>query len=505
MLVETDANSSNARKSIQKVLDEDEYTDKMEKIIVRDFYPDLPKLREQHEYLDALQRNDTEKLRELQIKRASKARETPRDSRPATGVLPTPSSTFETPIEANKNKETASVPEIDELLRTYKNASKTAESSATPATDDVDANTDLPSTSKEKPFRNPEPKPAPKTRDDSKLSLDGFLSRNTSEDNQSFSDIMAESEKKLQIKHAWLYDKEKEQKTDLNERLSLPSIENQAIMDSSSSLDSWTYKAKNAVMYVPEGIEMTPEEKMQLKAKGGRAITHANTRFTSNPFATGENSKSIKDAANTQTSLLLGKVGVDGKEVLPRATPTVNGYGFVATPTPAPGVEDTPLMTWGEIEGTPLVLEGTPLRATPGPQFKIPDVPQRDRLHYELAEKASKAHRDKKTAAMQRVQRNMASPSPRFGSSKTTRLTGLSPAAQKLASGRLGIGAGSDRALSESYTPTPTRRRGTDKTPSLLTPSPSAKRNSTPGSKRPNTGGVTTLTDNLLVLSKRKK
>ena len=32
-----------------------------------------------------------------------------------------------------------------------------------------------------------------------------------------------------------------------------------------------------------------------------------------------------------------GKVGVDGKELLPSATPKVNGFGFVATPSPAPG------------------------------------------------------------------------------------------------------------------------------------------------------------------------
>lgn len=35
--------------------------------------------------------------------------------------------------------------------------------------------------------------------------------------------------------------------------------------------------------------------------------------------------------------VLQGKVGVDGKEMMPLATPKVNGYGFVATPSPAPG------------------------------------------------------------------------------------------------------------------------------------------------------------------------
>lgn len=32
-----------------------------------------------------------------------------------------------------------------------------------------------------------------------------------------------------------------------------------------------------------------------------------------------------------------GKVGPDGKELIPQESPKVNGYGFVTTPSPAPG------------------------------------------------------------------------------------------------------------------------------------------------------------------------
>eukprot|EP00918_Siedleckia_nematoides_P084334 GHVU01185193.1.p1 GENE.GHVU01185193.1~~GHVU01185193.1.p1 ORF type:complete len:127 (-),score=4.81 GHVU01185193.1:366-746(-) len=72
------------------------------------------------------------------------------------------------------------------------------------------------------------------------------------------------------------------------------------------------------------------------------------------------------------------------------------------------GVNESPMMTWGEIEGTPFRLDGsdTPVSVmTPGPAFRIPNVPKRDRLAMELAEKASKSHRAKKEEALQQVNR----------------------------------------------------------------------------------------------------
>ena len=63
------------------------------------------------------------------------------------------------------------------------------------------------------------------------------------------------------------------------------------------------------------------------------------------------------------------------------------------------GVDASPLMAWGEIEGTPLRLE-TDIITTPGPTFKMPKAPKRDELAHKLADKASKSQRDKKKRAM---------------------------------------------------------------------------------------------------------
>ena len=62
--------------------------------------------------------------------------------------------------------------------------------------------------------------------------------------------------------------------------------------------------------------------------------------------------------------------------------PLINGYGFVPNPSPVPGVDASPLMTWGEVEGTPFQLDGsqTPLirgSSTPAPSYRIPKVPDK--------------------------------------------------------------------------------------------------------------------------------
>ena len=55
------------------------------------------------------------------------------------------------------------------------------------------------------------------------------------------------------------------------------------------------------------------------------------------------------------------------------------GYVRLATPSFTPGPGDSPLMTWGELEGTPLRLEqeDTPVDiggSGAGPHFRMPEV-----------------------------------------------------------------------------------------------------------------------------------
>ena len=196
-----------------------------------------------------------------------------------------------------------------------------------------------------------------------------------------------------------------------------------------------------------------------------------------------------------------GKIGVDGKEVTSIETPKVNGYSFVKTPSPAPGVNESPLMTWGNIESTPFCLDGsdTPLRGTPGPSFKIPEPPKREKLALALAEKAGERHRDRKKKAILAARSQLMTPSPKHSSGHSLDiLHSMSPAAQRLASTQLRK-ITSDRALIASYSPA-------RNSPVPYTPSPSHTPSVSPKPKTPQNRILTpkrilnpNLTDNLPV------
>jgi len=435
----------------QNVLEEDQYVEVVDKIIERDFFPHLTKLQLQTEYLDALSSNDVEKLRQIELKldRSISTRKF-NDNTP---------STFETPIFGR--------PETPGGLE-YPRQNKAV-------------------------LADLAEKPAPD------ISLDRFLAKNTSEDNASFEKIMEESKIRLREKYAWLFEAEKNQESKQNMNLALPSCEEQVklgLNDKPYNLDSWTYKSRNMLMYVPDGVDLNAKELIEKNAKKEREIKHENTRFAHDPFNSVSCKTALSEAANEHSDMKrqVGKIGVDGALEAPNATPKVKGYGFLATPSPAPGVDASPLMTWGELEGTPLRLDATP-SASSGPTFKIPEPPRREQLGHQLVEEMNKQHRNKRKEAMSRVATSLRKSA---GSFSTERLTQLSPAAQRLvkASTRLST----DSSLRSSYSPSPSTKRATPYTPQSQknTPKPRMARTKTPGSNRSDIS----LTDNLLNLPK---
>ena len=87
-------------------------------------------------------------------------------------------------------------------------------------------------------------------------------------------------------------------------------------------------------MYYPKGV---PDIKQLFKEP--LQVVHKNTRFLQDPFSQVLSKSQLQQAAALNAQHKLGNVGPDGKELIPQESPRVGGFGFVATPSPAPGKE----------------------------------------------------------------------------------------------------------------------------------------------------------------------
>merc|ERR1740123_2137372 len=201
-------------------MDEDEYVAKVEKIIERDFFPELEKLKAQSEYIDARDRNDLETMSRLEEKYSG--------VRPATGRLASPA-TFDTPVDAPRESD---------------------------------------------PRRPGESGDAAEKEKEEKITLDKFMANHTSEDNESYLELQEESEIKHRVKNAWMYKDEALYLEMKAQQMALPSVEQQAaIQHRPDNVDTWTYQNINSVFHHPDGLELSDKEKIE-KAKKEKIIHH---------------------------------------------------------------------------------------------------------------------------------------------------------------------------------------------------------------------------------------
>lgn len=338
--------------------------------------------------------------------------------------------------------------------------------------------------------------------------LDSFLDNYTSEDNQSFQEIIEAADRKLREKYAVLFDAEKTAEDQQQKALTLPSISDQFLLPPSKNIDSWTYKNQNAVMYTPDGWQLTKDEQIEM-AKNKQEIIRTNTRMHCNPFDESQNKQNIHDAAKATAKTMGDKVGLDGNTIEIGQTPQVRGFSFVKDPSPMPGVDQSPFMTWGEIEGTPFRLDGgdTPMHPTVGPSFHINEVSRREAIGLQLAGDVTEKARQKKEKAMETAKRNI-SASPHCRSS-FERLASMSPAARRLASVKLGFCATPSPSRTPSKTPTrvPSLFKKVTPSPLIRKKTPMVKGNGSKSQNEANLSNNTgSLTDNLLALpNKRQK
>lgn len=239
-----------------------------------------------------------------------------------------------------------------------------------------------------------------------------------------------------------------------------------------STLDGWRYSAKNLLMYHPADRGEAPltEDEMAERMKGlTKEIDRYNTRFhgkmlDSRPkdddevevlytaIAGATPVMSDRDRDKTKKYDLEDLRKTPNRFYVESEKKAENGYSFVRTPSPAPGVDESPFITWGEIEGTPLRLEpeDTPLDiggSGDGPHFKIPCPPSRDLKAHSLSREAARNLKERS-----RMFNKPPLPSPMRSGSASPSVRTLSPAAQKFMRSAMAKSSSSvDESLRASY------------------------------------------------------
>ncbi|KAM7270705.1 hypothetical protein ACFE04_029919 [Oxalis oulophora] len=430
-----------------KILDEDAYVAAIEKIIERDYFPDISKLKDRLDWLEAIKTRDPIQIREAQLKIIERRSEkvsafnNNNNSELRKGPSRTPGSTFMrnfTPFD-----------EFDVKMSNVNVNEFGGAAGGGNGESDVDTN----------------------------VSLDEFFRRYTSEDNDSFNAIIEKVNRKRKERYDYLLEGEKK----VDEVKSIEDVKRDRITDGFgtsgqpvSTLDGWEYKAKNLLMYHPSDngeVALTEEEKA-LRLKGlTKEISLGNTRFHGKMMDTRPRDDGTVDVLYTPVAggtpmPMSDRYGDKSKKYdledlkktphkfyIESEKKAKDGYSYVKTPSPAPGADESPFITWGEIEGTPLRLdiEETPIDiggSGEGPQYNIPSAPSRDVRAHTLSREAARKIRERS-----RMFQKPPLPSPYRSGSASPNMRTLSPAAQKFVRNTIGKSPSSsvDNALRASY------------------------------------------------------
>lgn len=384
-------------------MDEDTYTTALSQIIARDFFPGLAETEAQHEYLDAHESRDPAWIQSAGERLVA--------------VM--------TPGARGRRGTSLATPQHQGLKGTVGETPR-GWVGETPRTDAEDGS-----------------KATRQSRVDTNMTLGAFQSKYTSEDNESFNNLLDKQNEQRQEKYGWLWNgnqlpsKRQIAQAKYRERIEAEARDKgleageiqQAIVPADmrkAMPETWQSRPNNNLIFGPAGIEdemQTVQQKAEEDSRAGpKAVVYANTRMPlpidAEMVAKVPESPSlsaVNDAIAGRPRLSTSELG----EQSVGDTPRVKGYAFVdSEPSPEPEVSLPNTRDFSNISLGP----GD---ATPNP-FTVKERSSREDLHYRMVDKVAKSKRAEQLASQTRT------PVPRFMSSPRPGKDGLTPAAQRL-------------------------------------------------------------------------
>ncbi|KDO19888.1 hypothetical protein SPRG_14731 [Saprolegnia parasitica CBS 223.65] len=386
----------------KQVLEEDAYVEALDAIIERDFFPDLPKLKYQTMWLDALATKNAALIAQVRQYIANDQQKRPQTK--------TSSRSQQSLTGGSKRKraddEGASAWDVPTPPRTSSDIDEPTEDDAT-----VDDAGEAPS------------------KATATMTLNHFLATHTSEDNAAFEELQEKAVAEHKKKYHWAFDDDH-----ANTRLLLlpdgtkMTQERRLLMDKACDTklaledarpvapDTWTFRARNQLLFPPDLETSRAICKLEATTTGDVLLLENGTppapdRALTKSLRTGAVAK--KPMETVYANSRFSSAFLASQELPPDIAPAAPLDLVEMTPLIVPGDGNgSPLMTWGDIAATPMILPSeTPARTWCSPRaeralihapvdrpvFEIKDKSKREKLALAMDAKNKQRMKAKKT------------------------------------------------------------------------------------------------------------